>query len=487
MSTQLQNYSKTQDALTLFFDLQTEKNSIKLWMNELFDEGQALYLTEKMDGVTLFNHLQKLLNDGEALLPMNSRILFCYYLPLEDLTEEWIMDFFERAETFKKFVPLENSFNQHYIICLSCATNHIPEDKHEELARLMLRLGKENPIVSHQIYLIRVAGFQEYTNQEHALVQMLHMLSREDYHKIRQPKAGSAIRMLDYADYYEDRALRCDEKIREINYWENQSNDHGLANTYKIINQVKDPAIDTLRNSSREFRKKCRVYPVRLNDFNGNVFIGFTSSVTANHPILQKRREEYTERKRQELIRSINYGSIEDFIKTTYCSSDYEELEEKINDGELKKEFVGKSDEYDREPEIKKLLEEMYGNLDKVLQAHVEKLPELKNDKQKEKRRYMKELQMAGQYKSLEDCFERICEDLKPKPIQGRFLQPRMTIALLSGKPLQDWNTKMYEIQGIHQAYKYPSIKPSEIVLLNESELVDLDDPNAVSVLKNVF
>lgn len=257
MPTQLQNYDTSQDALTIFFDEQKEQNSIEEWMADLFDEGQAVYLrNSQMDGLALFSHIQGLIREGEALFSRSRRMLFCYYLPLEDLTEQWVNDFFTRAEEFKKYVPINNSFDQHYMICFSLATNFIPAEKHNELARLLVRLGMENTIISHQIYLLRIAGFQEYTSQEHAMVQLIHLLSRADYHKIRQTKAGNTVRMIDYADYYEDRAIKCDTRIKEIDAWEAGANDPGLAGILGMIKNITNPAVEKLQSASREFRKK---------------------------------------------------------------------------------------------------------------------------------------------------------------------------------------------------------------------------------------
>ena len=88
MSTQLQNFDTNQDALTIFFDLQSEQNMIDIWMKELFEEGQSLYLNKEMDGNSLFAHLRDLIREGELLFPNSGRMLFCYYLPLENLTED---------------------------------------------------------------------------------------------------------------------------------------------------------------------------------------------------------------------------------------------------------------------------------------------------------------------------------------------------------------------------------------------------------------
>jgi hypothetical protein len=488
MSTQLQNFDTNQDALTIFFDLQSEQNMIDIWMKELFEEGQSLYLNEEMDGNSLFAHLRDLIREGELLFPNSGRMLFCYYLPLENLTEEWINDFFERAESLQKAVEVNNSFDQHHMICLSRATyENISDERREELAKLIIRLAKEKPLVSHQVYLLRISGFQEYTSQEHAMVQLLHMLSRRDYHKLRQQvKAGTTIKMFDYVDYYEDRAANCVEKIKKIDEWENQAVDPKMAKTIVMIRDTNNPSIEALQNASREFRKKSRVYPVSLSDFKGNFISGYTSSVTANHPILLKRCGEYTERKRLELIEATSFDSVEKFIRKEFHFPDYEELKSSLEDGSLKKAVTEGADKGDTASEIKTLSEALYEKLAGKLVKQTTDLQSLKKEKQKEKKRYMKELQTAGQYKNLEDCFARVNEDMKPKTIHGEFLELRMTLALIGGKALDGWNTNGYEIQGVREAYRYPAIKPNEIVLINESDLLNLGDSDPDTILNNM-
>jgi hypothetical protein len=61
-----------------------------------------------------------------------------------------------------------------------------------------------------------------------------------------------------------------------------------------------------------------------------------------------------------------------------------------------------------------------------------------------------------------------------------------MTLALIGGKALDGWNTNGYEIQGVREAYRYPAIKPNEIVLINESDLLNLGDSDPDTILNNM-
>ena len=490
MPTNLDNFNTSQDALTIVFNEQPEQNMIESWIDSLFEEGQYLYFDRgefSGNGKDLFKYLQKQIRDGEALMPDSQRMLMCYYMPLEELTEEWVDTYFERAREMRKYVQVSNSFDQHYMLCFSLRVNMLDEEDYDRIADLLLRLGTQDRMISQQIYLLRVSGFQEFTSQEHAMVQLLHLLSRKDYHKIQPQRYATVIRMLDYLDYYEDRARNCSDMIEKLSAWDTGANDPDLAGVISSIKMNLQPAAVLLHEAGRTFRRKSQLYPVSIKDFEGNMFKGFHCKITANHPKLQKRREEFTERKRRELLESIDFNAIRKMIKEDYHLPDLEELKARLENGTLRKSIFESVSESQNEPEIKALVEEVCCECEKIAQEMTQDIPGLRRKKQNDKKRYQKELQMAGRYQSLEDCFSRINEDIRPGPIRGRFSDNVNCVALISGRCLDEWNTRQYTITGEGIAYRYPGIRPCEIVELVEYDVLNIDEPNVAEDIKLLF
>ena len=490
MPTNLDNFNTSQDALTVFFNEQPEQNMTESWISSLFEDGQYLYFDRgefSGNGKDLFKYLQKQIRDGEALMPDSQRMLMCYYMPIEELTEEWVDTYFERAREMRKYVQVANPFDQHYMLCFSLRVNMLDEEDFDRIAAQLLRLGTQDRMISQQIYLLRVSGFQEFTSQEHAMVQLLHLLSRQDYHKIQAQRYATAIRMFDYLDYYEDRARNCSEMLAKLSAWDSGANDPDLSGAISSIKMNLQPAVVLLREAGRTFRRKSQLYPVSINDFEGNKFKGYRCKITANHPKLQKRREEFTERRRRELAESIDFNAIRKMIKEEYHLPDLVEMKSRLDNGTLRKSILESVFEAQNEPEIQALVEEVCREYEKIAQEMTQDIPALRRKKQNDKKRYQKELQMAGRYQSLEDCFSRINEDIKPGPIRGRFSDNINYVTLISGRCLDEWRTRQYTITGEGVAYRYPAIRPCEIVELVEYDVLNIDDPNAAEDIKLLF
>ena len=490
MSTQLEYFDTSQDALTLVFNEQPEQNLIESWMNTLFEEGQYLYFDRggfSGSGRDLFNYLLARTKVGEALMPSSQRLLICYYLPLEELTEEWVDSYFERAKEMAKYVQINSPFDQHYMLCFNYRVNTLDPGEYSRIAKLLIRLGTEERLISRQIYLLRIAGFQEYAEQEHALVQFLHMLSRKDYHKTLTQRYGTSIRMFDYADYYEDRARNCSEQIRILTEWKNTPGDPGQTELLGAVNRQLQPAIAALRDAGRIFRRKSQLYPVSIRDFEGNKFTGYRCKVTSTHPMLQRRRAEYTERRRKELLEGIDFQEARILIKENYHYPDYEELKNQLDNGTIRKKILENESDSQNEPEVKELIEETCKRYETIMQEMTQDIPSLKKRKEQDMMRYKKEELQAGRYKSLEDCFEKIHEDIQPGQIKGSFSESINCIALVSGKCLDEWNTMQYNIQGQGVAYRYPAIRPCEIVELVEYDVIDMDNADVSEKLVEFF
>ena len=174
-------------------------------------------------------------------------------------------------------------------------------------------------------------------------------------------------------------------------------------------------------------------------------------------------------------------------IKEDYHLPDLEELKARLENGTLRKSIFESVSESQNEPEIKALVEEVCCECEKIAQEMTQDIPGLRRKKQNDKKRYQKELQMAGRYQSLEDCFSRINEDIRPDPIRGRFSDNVNCVALISGRCLDEWNTRQYTITGEGIAYRYPGIRPCEIVELVEYDVLNIDEPNVAEDIKLLF
>ena len=493
MATQLVEYNTQQDAVTVFFNEQNEPNLIRSFMESLFVENQQYLFFDKKqfsgDGEQLFQTLIHAEEARDIIVPTSERLLFCYYLPLEELTDEWIDRYFEKVDVLNERAPIDSLFNHHYLLCFNYRVGNIKkEEEKERIARLLVRLGTEKKLLSQQIYLIRVDGFKGFESQERALVQLLHLLSRKDYHKIRSNNnAEKSLRMLGYTDYYEGRAIRCREELGRIDNWRNEVTDPGLSRLVGTVKSVLAPAVDDLREAGRIFRKKSQLYPVSVRDFEGNYLKGYRSHITANHPMMERRRKEFTERRRRELVEKLNLEEVKKIVGSEYHFPDYEELMESLGNGRFRELILTGFAEIKAEPEVEALAMDVLHKCEAIAEKATENLSSLTEEKENEKKRYTIELKAAGRYNDLEDCLARIHDESKPEPIKGKFSQNVNHISLVGGKCLENWQTRQYSIAGQGVAYRYPLIKPCEIVELVEYDVQSMESEDAAEEIAELL
>ena len=153
MATQLVEYNTQQDAVTVFFNEQNEPNLIRSFMESLFVENQQYLFFDKKqfsgDGEQLFQTLIHAEEARDIIVPTSERLLFCYYLPLEELTDEWIDRYFEKVDVLNERAPIDSLFNHHYLLCFNYRVGNIKkEEEKERIARLLVRLGTEKKLLS---------------------------------------------------------------------------------------------------------------------------------------------------------------------------------------------------------------------------------------------------------------------------------------------------------------------------------------------------
>ena len=491
MATSLNNFNTQQDAVMVFLDGVMPGNgvSIEAYIRDAFAEGEFIYEKDiSVGGQQLFDILRTKFQSGEIIPMTNNRIVVGIYMELKDLTEEWIDGFFKKAEELRLFVPLNSIFDQHYVIALRCSAGEIrAPGEQERISGLVAKLGKEHPEVSHQVYLLRTAGFAaEFSSQEKAVVQLLHLLTRRDYYSAQAISTRRSLRLIDSADYYTARAENCNRIIHEIDQWHDGATDPDMAQLIAQIRIQMQSASGALQNLVRDFRRRSGVYPVSVKNFEGNFITGYHSTISPNNAIMREIRSEYIGSSRDALVERADMSEIASLVKNNYHYPDYKALEENLRSGRLRAASVDQGAE-NADEDTKTLFADLYGKAEKVIRESIPDVESIWRKKQLQRTKNIKELALAGRFRDLSDCLLRINDETKPPQIAGVFATELKTTALVCGEPANNWNTRGYEISGIQTAFRYPSITPCEIFVVKESELIDLDDPDAANAMRIIY
>lgn len=227
MPTTLKNINNRQDALTIFCDYREEDydERMKMQFLRMFDPQQYLYLEhagQHMDGKLLFHMLKEKTHNCELILPGSERMVFCHFLRLNDLCENWVDAYQKQVKEFMECYPIHTFlFDQHQIVCLYYESSRPLGEKKEEVIRMLKRLGQEDSF-SQEVYFLYASGFDTMDAQENGVVQQLYLLSRADSEvasfAVLHPHW---IKMLCYTEYDVNQVERCHEEIEKIDHWMN--------------------------------------------------------------------------------------------------------------------------------------------------------------------------------------------------------------------------------------------------------------------------
>lgn len=493
MPTRLDSLDNTQGAVTVFFDEQTEEDIIEAQMREVYAEHrQYLYLTKLPEsGKEFVQFLKKQRQAGDLAVPKGARMVFCHYLELRNLTEEWITAFYERAYDFRKSMGVNTTtFEQHYIFCFRYEVNTLEEDEKERARELLKKLVDGNEMISRQIYLLRIQGLDIFDNQEKGLVQMLHLISRNSYAVTLKGinTYKTYINMISYADYFENRVKSRQEQIKKIDAWMSEVSDPDLNRLKDAVKLSVAAPADTLGREMRGFSRRIPLYPANINDFRKKgfwPFVSYESTITRNNPIVARMRKKFVAEKSVILADGADLSEPIRICEEEYNYKDYELLDEKLKDAGFLQDTlgdIGKQDEAVKELALK-VIERFMKKAQKLASSR----EETKKAKLSERKQCLRELDKYDDYANLEECFNAIDLATQPKPIAGKYPDNVNTVVLVNDRCYNDWNSKGYDVQGVGTAYYYKNLGPCEIVMIKEYAMVNLADENADDNLRILF
>lgn len=497
----LQNLNTVQDALTIFFDqraslsshtdsegvgMEVLQKNTKSYLGKMFSEGECLYVdqTEMMSGRELLDFTSPKVRLGEVVIPASRKLVFCYYLYLAQLSEEWVEKFFEAETEYWKFNQAANYSDYQYIIALCFRANTILEEqrsKYTQILRLLAEKNNHNGILNRQVILLRVSGYDDYSKQEQALILRLYLMSRRN--SVHWGGTGdSGIHMLNYMDYYENRASECLERIEEIKNWIEVPVDPDFNDLSEQLNGISNSVFNQLEDIRKRFSIRSRIYPVRIDQFRGNYLTGFRLSESTNNPRLVKRKKEFIEKEKERILDDADFSSINQLIDTAYHYPDREALSTKHRDGSLKAILIGRETQDQKDNARNNIYTEysikegIYSRIEKILKKTAGNNNELLETKKTETRSLQKIKTEAGRYAAIVDCFDNIAVDIIPMEAHWRPLVEKSLIALISGSPAQNWDIRGYAIRDIDRVYRFSKISPCEIAVLLEYNMVPIDD-----------
>lgn len=126
MPTNLNEFNEQQDALVIFLNYQCEnrKEIIESYLKDCFEDFSTEYLLLdcldkeycNITGKDLFQLIRKKVDQLEINLPDSQRLIFCSYMPVENLNEEQYTIINNRVMELAKLLP---GVSQQHMFCFS--------------------------------------------------------------------------------------------------------------------------------------------------------------------------------------------------------------------------------------------------------------------------------------------------------------------------------------------------------------------------------
>lgn len=496
MPTILNAFDQEQDALVIFMNYQSDsrKEIIESYLKDCFEEFATEYLLldclnkeySNITGKDLFQLIRKKVDQLEINLPDSQRLIFCSYMPLEKLDKEQYRNINNRVEELAKLLP---GISQQHIFCFSYENIKPLEQRKEETVTILKNLGKEFPTkVSYREYLLYAAGFETLDTQEHGLARMLHILSRKDHQKAVKPiYEANYLKMLQYADYYEDRAEFCQREIDKIKAWNTQEKDPDRNQFYVKTRTAVQPVLEEFRRRKNSFEDNIQLYPASVSEYRRHFFFWHVREVSTDHPMIQKQRKQFVGDIEEEILRNPDMNGLEEYVRTELYYEDGCALREEIQRGTFVNRVLGNSETEETDEEIKKFSVHLLTQISEKLLKILEDLEDRKGDLHKKQQRYLRELKNAGKYSDIDNCFQNINQDTEISHMSGYIPEISDVIVLIGGNCYNNWIRMNYNIVGIENAFRYAPIYPCEIVLIKERNIVDMEEENAEEMLNKIL
>lgn len=498
MPTKLNDFNSAQDALTVFLDYRREKksDSVEDTLKERFKPMQALYLYGERceeSGAKLYQFLQNKIEAGEVVLPKSDRFVFCHYLPLNDLTEEWVKSWEKRVSEFQERLKVENLFQQYHVVCLIYESSKTPlGEKKEETVRLIKQLATDLPGVAHVVYLLYTNGFETLAGQEQGIVQLLYVLSRKNTETMIEPMQHRTwLKILMYSDYSRKMAEMWSKKIKLLTYWMTEEADPQKRLFVETIEEQLTGPAGYLQEAEIDFDSRVDIYPVHISDFEKSGHLWnktMYSRIGADHEIIRRRKKEYFGILLEKMILEFDYTKVETMVMQKLCYKDMQKLPEFIKKDlqtAIEEELLLNREERARES-IRQLIQGVCGQIQKKLGKYLEAVDKIKTEKEKEMQEAQRALNIAGRYHDMGKCFQNIAKESEFRPMDGKFPEFIKDICLVGSECCGMWGSTT-TIKGISDAYSCADIDPMDVAFLKTGALIQLDKEEEAQKLVKIL
>ncbi len=486
------NFDVTQDALLIFINdsHSTKEAEITAQLEKLFHGAKEyLYLdgTSVESGAALANTIARERNAFRISLPASNRLVVCFWLDADQLTEAWFARYQKMVEEIQHLLPIKGSGQHCYITCLTYEVGTPLLEKTP--IQVLQKFAAPGLLFSHRQYLLYKPMVESLDRQKVAMAQLLHMWTRKDYQKILDPTDlldMKSLRIVGSADYQEAEAERCQKKIEALEDWLEQATDPDLENLLRTAMAEAGKQSAKLEKAVEYFDEELSyLYPVRITDYRKPLFGKAERLVdSGTGSMLEKRKQDYIQEVSHRLLRTADFTDIKRQVQELHYP-DLEKLRQTLDQGRLRQEFLERMKKPGKAMEdcVDAFLEEWYGQMEAAICSVQPEEQTERAKRQVEVNRQKERLKEAGKYRNLTNCLTQISDQVPFSTPPAVHPKGNNRFMLIAGACNTNWLINGFQAVGVSQVYSYPSIAPSEVMMMREAPLIELTEERAMKDL----
>lgn len=488
------------DALVIVFENSTNEDStfLERELMHVFESQRILYFKNtSMTGDELFQEIWNKMNKKSIFLPNSQRMIICNCLDLNDINENWMQNLRQFMKEFKA-VTGATAYTQHqYLTFFKYRSGLKMTVSREEIVDILNAMWKPgNPMpMQHAEYFLYAGGFNTFDSQEKGLVRLLKTLSVEGWSNVFDlAKFKDALHILTFDEYYEKKALFCQEELSKINDWLYKVSDPKLDNLFIEIQDCAKDIIASYKEKMRKFDRWLSLYPVSVREYTAKGFGPFKryERNSGRNTELLTQKAEYQSTCMAEYQNGDACRKLRDFMEEKLCYSDYKNIEAADENHNVDKRIhnivdsCGETLDSDEKKNFETLLSECVRGF---INEKLESLEEKKREKEEERIRYMYEQNLTTKYQNLQTCFEGIIEGTVYQIPPALPPAPLMSIVYINGEVANGWALKGYHIKGVEDKNVWidTEIHPLEIQYLKIGRYLTLNAEDTLGNLKMVI
>ncbi len=494
------------DALLIVLD-ERKNGRLSFFTEELkrvFEKKKYVYYQNSgLDARALYCDINQMIEEQKVVFPSSQRIIFCHYVDLKDVDDDWVTRYRERAAYFKNMSGITDADKHYHFIFLRYQVAYpLGEDRQEQIFRNLNELCRtEKQATLQSLFLLYAAGFgQNLDSQEKGMVRLMRLMTSRDYSNVFEThNYKNGLFILNESEYYENAAQICANKLEEVLDWLTVKKDEDLNNFFLNMGDKIAEQMRKYQKEARQFKQMAGMYPISIQEYTKSGWGPLAHFVrpAGVHPQLRKEEQAWRtdfmeslkscpERQSWEsrALTGLNYQDLQELYEETTAGRAGQRIQQIVK---TNAEALGL--DYENQNCFVEAFQLWLKEFMKKEDITEQGLRERKEKATDNQTYWESQRDRRANYSNLKECLENIDSDTVYQVPDIIPPEDRGKIAFVSHEVADDWAMKGYQVSGVFQdqVIVLGDIEPNEIVFLKLGIYLPLDARNPENSVRELM